>query len=178
MGVIENQVKTVNNFDYENEFKKLEKKIIKSLEEDQQTTTKSTDQTHELLFNVSRQIEDTHQVMISMSKDITALYDRQTSLEKCIANYGDIARSSSVILPDDEPTLNDGPITRSMSKRTRSTASRPKKVVKRAIPQLQELSYLGKKSTCIMPQRYEILKYNLFDTSFFSRVHSPLQINS
>lgn len=130
MGVIENQVQTVNNFDYENEFKKLEKKITKSLEEDQQTTTKSTDQTHELLFNVSRQIEDTHQVMISMSKDITALYDRQTSLEKCIANYGDIARSSSVILPDDEPTLNDGPITRSMSKRTRSTASRPKKVVK------------------------------------------------
>lgn len=131
MSVMERQVKAFGNNDWGSEFKKVEKKLTKCLEEKQQTTTKYIDQTHELLFNVSRQLEDIHQVLTSMSRDVTMLNNKQISLEQRMANHEVVARRNSGSLLDDEPTLlNDGPITRSMSKKTKISAPRPKKVTK------------------------------------------------
>lgn len=135
VGVLEGRTKATRTFDYEGEFKKFEKRIAKSLDEKQKCITRSIEQTQELLFNVSRQMEDTHQVMTSMSKDIATLNGKHTLLEQRILNYKFGARSSSVGLPtletDDEHTLlNEGPVTRSKSKRTKSAAPRHNKVAK------------------------------------------------
>lgn len=105
-----------------------------ALDTKHQSTTQSMEQAQELLFNIGRQLEDTHQVMTSMSKDINLLNQRQSSLEKeikeCKAALTTVDNSPILPVVDDGSTLlNDGPITRSMSKkRTRGIAT--KKVTK------------------------------------------------
>lgn len=106
-----------------------------ALDTKHQSTTQSMEQAQELLFNIGRQLEDTHQVMTSMSKDINRLNQRQSSLEKeikeCKAALTTGADNSPIlpVVDDGSTLLNDGPITRSMSKkRTRGIAT--KKVIK------------------------------------------------
>lgn len=114
---------------------RLESKILEALDEKDRRHTEAIEQTQVLLFNVGRQLEDTHQVMTSMSKDIKNLHDRQTSLENHIRECEAALKGCDDKVPtiteiDDGATLlNDGRITRSMSKkRTKSIAI--KKVVK------------------------------------------------
>lgn len=121
---------------YEKALKKLGIDIRKDLDEKHESTAKSIEQTQELLFNIGRQLEDTHLVMTSLSKDMNRLNERQFALEKEIKDCEAALRSGgpdcspvTSAIDDGSTLLNDGPITRSMSKR-RPKSITVKKVVK------------------------------------------------
>ncbi|QLQ81158.1 hypothetical protein HG537_0E05130 [Torulaspora globosa] len=115
--------------------KKMETNIMDALDTKHESTTRSIEQVQELLFNIGRQLEDTHQVMTSMCKDINRLNQRQSSLEKemkeCKAAFTTEVEHSPIVpvIDDGSTLLNDGPITRSMSKR-RTRGITTKKVIK------------------------------------------------
>lgn len=125
---------TPKEVDYGADLKKLEKNIIKSLELKQKSAATSFEYTQNLLFNVGRQLEDTHQVIVSMSRDINTINFKQASLEvrlkqcECATSCNSSkskdgtneAHLHGTTLSGDtseENKLNDGPVTRSMSKR-------------------------------------------------------------